>query len=52
MIRGPSVPRRDQEFYNTMREGKINELNILYIDSHVNIYIYIPYFMSYNDYPS
>ena len=32
----------------TMRERRINDLNI----SHVNIYMYMPYFMSYNHDPS
>ena len=50
--RVPSEPRRDWEFCNTMRERKINELNMQHIDSHVNIYMYIPCFISYNHYPS
>ena len=47
-----SVQWRDFEFCNTMREGKINELNMQHIDSHVNIYMYIPGFMSYKQYQS
>ena len=35
-----------------MREGKINELNMKHVDSHVNVYMYMPYFMSYDHYSS